>query len=83
MISTAICSSEFSNLNFSNTLETCNNADQPPVTIHSCTAARVAFRASSILYFLFFISISVAAHTLITATHHTSLANLSCNFSLS
>jgi hypothetical protein len=46
-------------------------------------AALVAFNASSILNFLFFISISVAAQTLITATHPTNFANLSANFSLS
>jgi hypothetical protein len=60
-----------------------SKAVPPPATIHSSTAALVALRASSILYFLFFISISVAAHTLMTATQPTSLANLSSNFSLS
>ena len=55
----------------------------PPATIPSCTAALVAFRASSILSFLSFISTSVAAPTLTTATPPDSLANLSANFSLS
>jgi hypothetical protein len=82
-IFTATCSSASSSLKSSNTLESCNNTLPHPATIHSSIAALVAFRASSILYFLFFISISVAAHTWITATHPTNLANLSINFSLS
>ena len=55
----------------------------PPATIPSSTAAYVADNASSILNFLSFISISVAAPTSITATPPAILANLSCNFSLS
>jgi hypothetical protein len=59
------------------------SAVHPQGNIHSSIQALVALRASSILNFLFFISISVAAHTLITATHQANLANLSSNFSLS
>ena len=55
----------------------------PPGTIPSSTAAFVAFKASSILNFLSFISVSVAAPTFITATPPDNLASLSCNFSLS
>ena len=55
----------------------------PPETIPSSTAALVAARASSILNFFSFISVSVAAPTAITATPPTSLASLSSNFSLS
>ena len=55
----------------------------PPATIPSSTAALVAFKASSILNFLSFISTSVAAPTFITATPPDNFASLSCNFSLS
>ena len=58
-------------------------ANPPPGTIPSSTAARVAERASSTLCFFSFNSTSVAAPTLIIATPPESLANLSCNFSLS
>jgi hypothetical protein len=58
-----------------------NRAVPPQATIPSSIAALVAFKASSILSFLFFISASVAAQTLITATPPASLAILSCNFS--
>jgi len=54
-----------------------NNAIHQPATIHSSIAALVEFRASSILNFFSFISISEAAHTLITATQESNLANLS------
>jgi hypothetical protein len=47
------------------------------------TAARVACIASSTRAFFSFISVSVAAPTLITATPPTSFANRSCNFSRS
>jgi hypothetical protein len=80
---TATCSSASSNLKSSNIFESCNNTLPHPATIPSSMAALVALRASSILYFLFFISISVAAQTCITATHPTNLANLSTSFSLS
>ena len=46
-------------------------------------AARVAFKASSTRAFFSFISISVAAPTLITATPPISLARRSCSFSRS
>ena len=55
----------------------------PPPMIPSSTAARVAARASSIRSFFSFISVSVAAPTLITATPPASFATLSCIFSLS
>ena len=55
----------------------------PPATIPSSTAARVAFKASSIRSFLSFISTSVAAPISITATPPDNLARRSCNFSLS
>src|SRR5699024_235705 len=49
----------------------------------SSTAARVAFKASSIRYLRSFNSVSVAAPTLITATPPDNLAIPSCNFSRS
>ena len=52
-------------------------ADPPPGTIPSSTAALVALRASSILSFFSFSSVSVAAPTLITATPPASLASRS------
>ena len=51
--------------------------------IPSSTAALVAFNASSILNFFSFISLSVNAPTLITATPSESLATLSFNLFLS
>jgi len=58
-------------------------ATPPPGTTPSSTAARVACRASSTRAFFSFISISVAAPTLITATPPESFATRSCSFSLS
>ncbi|CDB26637.1 secreted protein [Firmicutes bacterium CAG:552] len=58
-------------------------ATPPPGTIPSSTAALVAARASSIRSFFSFISTSVAAPTLITATPPASLARRSAYFSLS
>ena len=55
----------------------------PPATMPSSTAALVAFRASSMRSFLSFISTSVAAPTLMTATPPASLARRSCSFSRS
>ena len=52
-------------------------ATPPPGTIPSSTAARVALRASSTRSFFSFISASVIAPTLITATPPDNLANLS------
>ncbi len=52
-------------------------ATPPPGTIPSSTAAFVAFTASSTLSFFSFISPSVAAPTLITATPPVSFATLS------
>src|SRR5207253_2318282 len=58
-------------------------ATPPPGTMPSSTAARVACSASSTRAFFSFISVSVAAPTLITATPPASLASRSCSFSLS
>ena len=58
-------------------------AEPPPAITPSSTAALVALRASSIRSLASFISVSVAAPTLITATPPANLASLSCNFSLS
>ena len=55
----------------------------PPATMPSSTAALVALRASSMRSFLSFISTSVAAPTLMTATPPASLASRSCSFSRS
>jgi hypothetical protein len=57
-------------------------ATPPPGTIPSSTAARVAWSASSTRAFFSFISVSVAAPTLMTATPPTRLASRSCSFSL-
>ena len=81
-ISTPIPSSP-SSLKFSIAFTISNKIVPPPGTIPSSTAALVAFSASSILNFLSFISVSVAAPTFITATPPDNLASLSCNFSLS
>ena len=61
----------------------CVNVAPPPGTIPSSTAALVALIASSKRSFLSFISVSVAAPTLIIATPPANFASLSCNFSLS
>ena len=58
-------------------------ATPPPGTTPSSTAARVACSASSTRAFFSFISISVAAPTLMTATPPESFATRSCSFSLS
>ena len=55
----------------------------PPATIPSAIAALVAATASSIFNFKYFISVSVAAPTRITATPPESLAMRSSIFSLS
>ena len=55
----------------------------PPGTMPSSRAARVAWRASSTRCFLSFISVSVAAPTLTTATPPASLARRSWSFSRS
>ena len=60
-----------------------SSATPPPGTMPSSTAARVACIASSTRAFFSFISVSVAAPTLMTATPPTSFANRSCNFSRS
>ena len=55
----------------------------PPGTMPSSRAARVACSASSTRCFFSFISVSVAAPTLTTATPPASLASRSCSFSRS
>ena len=60
-----------------------SSATPPPGTMPSSTAARVACSASSTRAFFSFISVSVAAPTLITATPPTSLASRSWSFSRS
>ena len=60
-----------------------SSATPPPGTMPSSTAARVALSASSTRAFFSFISVSVAAPTLITATPPASLASRSCSFSRS
>ncbi len=60
-----------------------SRATPPPGTIPSSTAALVACIASSTRAFFSFISVSVAAPTLITATPPTSLARRSWSFSRS
>ena len=55
----------------------------PPATMPSSTAALVAFRASSMRSFFSFISVSVAAPTLMTATPPAILASRSWSFSRS
>ena len=62
---------------------TLTSAVPPPGTNPSSTAARVAFKASSIRYFFSFNSVSVAAPTRITATPPANLARRSWSFSLS
>ena len=59
------------------------NATPPPATMPSSTAALVAARASSMRSFFSFISTSVAAPTLMTATPPASFARRSCSFSRS
>ena len=72
-----------SSFNFARSCLALSSDNPPPGTIPSSTAALVAERASSTLFFFSFSSISVAAPTLIMATPPDNLANLSCNFSLS
>ena len=60
-----------------------SSATPPPGTMPSSTAALVACMASSTRAFFSFISVSVAAPTLMTATPPTSLASRSCSFSRS
>ena len=64
-------------------LDARSRATPPPGTMPSSTAARVACRASSTRAFFSFISVSVAAPTLITATPPASFASRSCSFSRS
>src|SRR4029078_2086451 len=68
---------------FSSALRQRMRATPPPGTTPSSTAARVALSASSTRAFFSFISVSVAAPTLIRATPPTSLARRSCSFSRS
>ncbi len=70
-------------LTASTALEQRSRATPPPGTMPSSTAALVACMASSTRAFFSFISVSVAAPTLITATPPTSLASRSWSFSRS
>ena len=58
-------------------------ATPPPATTPSSTAARVECSASSTRAFFSFISTSVGAPTLMTATPPASFAKRSCSFSRS
>ena len=78
-----VCSSSLSPFTLDRVFAALMIAIPPPGTIPSSTAALVAARASSTLSFFSFISTSDAAPTYKTATPPASLANLSCNFSLS
>ena len=60
-----------------------SSATPPPATMPSSSAACVAARASSSSALRSFISVSVAAPTLICATPPASLASRSCSFSRS
>src|SRR5262249_40820462 len=64
-------------------LAACSSAIPPPGTMPSSSAARVAWSASSTRCFFSFISVSVAAPTLTTATPPESLARRSWSFSRS
>src|ERR687886_739334 len=61
----------------------CSSATPPPGTMPSSSAARAAWRASSTRCFFSFISVSVAAPTLTTATPPASFASRSWSFSRS
>ena len=64
-------------------MRACSRATPPPGTMPSAMAARVACRASSYRALRSFISVSVAAPTLIWATPPASLASRSWSFSRS
>ncbi len=83
IMSTPTCWSWLSPLTLSSTFRQRSSATPPPGTMPSSTAARVACRASSTRAFFSFISVSVAAPTLMTATPPTSLARRSWSFSRS
>ena len=70
-------SSEDVSLKFKRSSDISIKVCPPPETTPSSIAAFVALRESSILNFLYFISVSVAAPTLIRATPPASLAILS------
>ena len=82
MILTPICSSP-SSFSVWSTFDARSSATPPPGTMPSSTAALVACIASSTRAFFSFISVSVAAPTLMIATPPTSLASRSCSFSRS
>src|SRR6266487_654901 len=82
-IAMPICSSSSVGFILSSARWPHSRATPPPGTMPSSTAARVACSASSTRAFFSFISVSVAAPTLITATPPASLASRSCSFSLS
>ena len=81
-VRTPICSSP-SSFSVSSTFEARRSATPPPGTMPSSTAALVACIASSTRAFRSFISVSVAAPTLMMATPPTSLASRSWSFSRS
>jgi hypothetical protein len=81
-ILTPYCRSS-SNFTLSSAASARISATPPPGTMPSSMAARVACNASSTRAFFSFISVSVAAPTLTTATPPTSLASRSCSFSRS
>ena len=83
MMETPTSSSTLSVLTCSRAGWTSRRATPPPATIPSSTAARVAWRASSIRDFFSLSSDSVAAPTLRTATPPESLAKRSWSFSRS
>src|SRR5918999_1186958 len=72
-----------SSLRLSSARAALTSATPPPGTMPSSIAARVACSASSTRCFFSFISVSVAAPTLTTATPPESLARRSCSFSRS
>ncbi len=76
-------SPSFSPASFSTAGMALMRATPPPATMPSSTAALAAERASSMRIFFSFISTSVAAPTLITATPPASLARRSWSFSRS
>ena len=76
-------SSDVSLLKLESSFDISINVCPPPETTPSSIAAFVALSESSILNFLYFISVSVAAPTLIRATPPASFAILSLILSLS
>src|SRR5215212_9449562 len=80
MIRAPVCSSASSSASTLTEPAARKSAVPPPGTMPSSRAARVAWSASSTRCFFSFISVSVAAPTLTTATPPESLASRSCSF---